>query len=170
MVIDDDGKIKTLKEAQKVFPSLTVKMPKEKPKSVDPPKPKDGLSSKPAISMVPKKTLLDISSIPGYKEVEQGVMKDKEGKHKEAMKLYKKAGELGNKAAFLNMGNCYMFGKGVEQDKKKGIEMYGKCGQIGDDELGWMRELSNDRFVCGKKLDLYGLFFIKQKIMILLDI
>ena len=147
-----------LKEAQKVFPSLTVKMPKEKPKVVDPPKPKEVLSSKPVISMVPNKTSLNTSSIPGYKEVKEGLMKDKEGKHEEAMKFYEKGGELGNKAAFLNMGNCYMFGKGVNQDKKKGIEMYEKCGSIADVELGRMRELSNDMLVCGKKLDLRGLF------------
>ena len=143
MTIDDD-KTKGLKEARKVFPSLSVKMPREKPKAVDSPK--------------PKKSSLDTSSIPGYNEVKEGLMKDKEGKHSEAMKLYEKGGELGNKAAFLNMGNCYMFGKGVSQDKKRGIEMYGKCGKIGDDELGWIRDLSNDRFMCGTELNLNGLF------------
>jgi len=99
------------------------------------------------------------SKIPGYKEVEEGLMKDKEGKHSEAMKLYEKAGELGNKAAFLNMGNCYMFGKGISQDKKKAIEMYGKCGKICDDELEWIRELSNDKYVCGITLDLSYNYF-----------
>ena len=158
----DDGKIKALKEAQKVFPSLTVKMPKEKPKVVDPPKPKEVLSSKPVISMVPNKTSLNTSSIPGYKEVKEGLMKDKEGKHEEAMKFYERGGELGNKAAFLNMGNCYLFGKGVKEDWRKAIEMWKKCGKIVDDELGWIRELSNDRFVCGKKLDLYGLFLFSE--------
>ena len=96
-------------------------------------------------------------------------MKDKEGKHSEAMKLYERGGELGNKAAFLNMGNCYMFGKGVysgfwlwakeKADKKKGIEMYEKCGKIGDDELGWIRRLSNDRYVYGEVLDLIVCFY-----------
>ena len=66
---------------------------------------------------------------------------------------------MGNKAAFLNMGNCYMFGKGVKEDWKKGIEMYGKCGKIDDDELGWIRGLSNERYVCGKELYLTCLFF-----------
>ena len=115
-------------EVKKVFPSLIKEMPSR------------------------------ITAIPGYKELSEGLKKDKEGKHSEAMKFYTRSGELGNKAAFLNMGNCYMFGKGVSKDKKKGIEMYGKCGKIGDDELGWIRELSNDRYVCGKELDLYCLF------------
>ena len=123
----------TLKEAQKVFPSVIEKMPRP------------------------------FSDIPGYKEVKEGLMKDKDGKHEEAMRLYEKGGVLGNKAAFLNMGNCYMFGKGVKEDKKKGIEMYEKCGSIGDDELGWIRELSNDKFVCGTVLNLLCLFlFIEQ--------
>ena len=98
--------------------------------------------------------------ITGYNEVKEGLMKDKEGKHSEAMRLYERGGELGNKAAFLNMGNCYMFGKGVEEDWEKGIEMWEKCGKINDDELGWMRELSNDRFVCETVLFLDSLFFI----------
>ena len=122
-----------LKEVEKVFPSLIEKMPRT------------------------------VSDIPGYKEVEEGLMKDKEGKHSAAMKLYEKAGELGNKAAFLNMGNTYMFGagsffRGVKQDKKKGIEMYGRCGRISERELEWIRKLSNDRFVCEKELDLRCLF------------
>jgi hypothetical protein len=124
-----------LKEVEKVFPSLIEKMPRT------------------------------VSDIPGYKEVEEGLMKDREGKHSAAMKLYEKAGELGNKAAFLNMGNTFMFGAGsgllrkVKPDVQKGIEMYGKCGRIDDGELGWIRELSNERFVRGAELDLNGLFF-----------
>ena len=98
----------------------------------------------------------------------EGLAKDNQGHYSEAMELYVKAGELGNKAGFLNMGNCYMFGRGmifwfgesITQNKKWGIEMYGECETIGDDELGWIRELSNDKFVCGKELDLSGLFFI----------
>ena len=53
-----------------------------------------------------------------------------------------------------------MFGKGVKRDKKKGIKMYKKCGKIGDDELGWIRKLSNDRYVCGEELNLYSLFLL----------
>ena len=89
------------------------------------------------------------------------LIKDKERKHSEAMRYYEKGGELGNKAALLNMGNCYFFGKGVEQDKEKGIEMYGMCGGIGDNELEWIRKLSNERFVCGVELDLSGLFLFE---------
>ena len=53
-----------------------------------------------------------------------------------------------------------MFGKGVDKDKMKAVEMYGKCGVINDDELVWMRKLSNDKFVCGEVLELDGLFSI----------
>ncbi len=124
-------------------------------------KKKYALAKKPVVEPEPKPVLVPVSaqepSIAGYKEVKEGLMKDKEGNHEEAMELYEKAGKLGNKAAFLNMGNCYMFGKGVKEDKKKGIEMYEKCGRIGDDELGWIRKLSNDRYVCGTKLNLKSL-------------
>ena len=125
-----------LREVQKVFPSLIKKMPS------------DGTTG--TVSQ----------SIPGYKEMEEGLEKDKAGKHSEAMKFYEEAGVLGNKAAFINMGNLYMFGKGVEQDWEKGIEMYKKCGIISDDELGWIRKLSNEKYVCGKELNLKCLFLL----------
>ena len=60
-----------------------------------------------------------------------------------------------------------MFGKGVEEDKKKGIEMYGKCGKISKRELGWIRELSNDKFVCGKELNLGCLFLLIEQFSVL---
>ena len=96
--------------------------------------------------------------IPGYRLIMEGLAKDKEGKHSEAMKLYERAGELGNKGGFMNMGNCYMFGKGVEWDRRKGLEMWKKCGKIEESEVMWMRKLSNERFVCGEELDLRCLF------------
>ena len=116
-----------LKEAEKVFPSVIVKMP---------------------------------TLIPGLTEMMEGLDKDKYGQHEEAMELYERAVNLGNKAGFINMGNCFVFGKGVEEDKWKGIEMWEKCGKIEESELWWMRELSNDRFVCSAALDLNGLFFL----------
>ena len=131
----DDEEMTGIREAMKVFPSAVKKMP------------------------------CLISSLPGYREMMEGLEKDKEGKHKEAMKLYERAGELGNKGGFMNMGNCYLFGKGVEKDRKKGIEMWKKCGKIEESEWGWLRELSNDRFVCEKELNLYGLFKSRLKKM-----
>ena len=136
----DEDEFNGLVEVKKVFPSLIKEMPSH------------------------------ITAIPGYKELNEGLKKDEEGKHSEAMEFYTRSGKLGNKAAFLNMGNCYIFGKGVysgfwfwteeKPDWRKSIEMYEKCGKIGDDELGWMRELSNDRYVCGKKLSLNSLFLL----------
>ena len=119
-----------MKETQKVFPNVIKEMPRP------------------------------IPPVAGYAEMMEGLKKDEEGKHKKAMRLYEKAGELGNKAAFLNMGNCYMFGKGVKEDRWKGVEMYGRCGRISSEEVGWMRKLSNDRFFCEKELGLEGLFFL----------
>ncbi len=173
----DSEEIELLKEAEKVYGIVFEKMPKEKPKVVDYPKPKTANPPKPKVANPPKPKVVDppkpiipkaqkkpsfvTSSIPGYKEVEEGLMKNREGNHSEAMSVYERGGELGNKAEFLNMGNCYMFGKGVNEDLSKCIEMYEKCGKIGDDELGWIKALSNDRFVCATALNLSGLFFMK---------
>ncbi len=140
-----------LREVQKVFPCLIKKMPNEKTTVV---------KSSPPQKNETERTVS--SSIPGYKEMEEGLEKDKAGKHLEAMVLYERAGELGNKAGFINMGNCYMFEKGVKQGWEKcmkGIEMYEKCGRIDDDEIEDIKELSNDHFVCEKELKLYGLLF-----------
>ncbi len=128
LFVENSEDTSVLKEVEKVFPTAIKKMPSL------------------------------ISSLPGYEEMIEGLEKDKERKHEEAMKLYERAGELGNKAGFMNMGNCYMFGKGVKQDKRKGIEMWKKCGKIEESEVRWMRKLSNDRFVCGEKMDLRSLF------------
>ncbi len=147
-----------LREVEKVYGKMFEKMPSIKRKVVEKPKPKNPASSKKEVRDIPERSTVGVPSIPGYKEVEEGLMRDKKGKHSEAMKFYEKGGELGNKAAFLNMGNCYMFGKGVGKDLEKGIEMYEKCGKIGDDELGWIRELSNDRYLCENQLNLSGLF------------
>ena len=127
-LIVDDDEMSGIDEALKVFPSAVKKMPSL------------------------------ISSLPGYEEMMEGLEKDKEGKHSEAMKLYERAGELGNKGGFMNMGNCFLFGKGVEEDGEKGIEMWKKCGKIEESEVMWMRKLSNERFVCGKELYLVSLF------------
>ena len=124
----DDEELSVLKEAEKVFPSAVKKMPSL------------------------------ISSLPGYKEMMRGLEKDKEGKHSEAMKLYERAGKLGNKGGFMNMGNYYLFEEGFFDKKKKGLEMWKKCGKIEESEVRWMRKLSNDRFVCGKELYLVSLF------------
>ena len=124
----DDEEMSGIHEALKVFPSAVKKMPSL------------------------------ISSVPGYEEMMRGLAKDKEGKHKEAMKLYERAGKLGNKGGFMNMGNFYLFEKSFFDKKKKGPEMWKKCGKIEESEVRWMRKLSNDRFVRGEVLDLSCLF------------
>ena len=43
---------------------------------------------------------------------------------KKAAKLYKRAVELGNATAALNLGHLYSQGRGVKQDKKKSLQLY----------------------------------------------
>ena len=100
-----------------------------------------------------------ISEVPQYDLLHEALMKHQSGDHSGAVKLYEEAIKSGNKLAYLNLGNCYLFGIGVSWDKKKGLEMYSKCGEIDSEGLLWMKKLSNDKFVCGKKLELWGLFF-----------
>lgn len=45
-----------------------------------------------------------------------------------AIRYYKRAAELGDKSAMLDLGGCYMSGRGVERDAKEAARWY---------ELGW---------------------------------
>ena len=154
----DDDEMSVLKEVEKVFPSVIGKMPSVRPTVVklktETPTVFPDKTNRP----ISKGGEMNVSSLPGYREMMDGLKKDREGKHEEAMRLYERAGELGNKGGFMNMGNCYMFGKGVKEDRWKGIEMWMKCGRIEESEVRWMRKLSNDRFVCGEELNLNCLF------------
>ncbi len=157
----DDDEMGGIHEALKVFPSAIKKKPNVKSKHVEVELKVKQVTERTGTIVPPAqmgKRDGFISSLPGYREMMEGLEKDKEWNHSEAMKLYERAGELGNKGGFMNMGNCYLFGKGVGEDKRKGIEMWKKCGKIEESEVRWMRKLSNDRFMCGEDLDLHGLF------------
>ena len=43
---------------------------------------------------------------------------------KKAAKIYRRAVELGNATAALNLGHLYSHGRGVKQDKKKSLQLY----------------------------------------------
>ena len=43
---------------------------------------------------------------------------------KKAAKIYRRAGELGNVEAIVNLGNLYVTGSGVKLDKKKAERLY----------------------------------------------
>ena len=92
--------------------------------------------------------------IPFYGRLKSALQKHKEGKHSEAIEIFKDLAGKGCKLAFLNLGNCFMFGMGVERDRKKGLEMYEKCGRVSDDDFLWMRGLSNDHYSFLAHLDL----------------
>jgi hypothetical protein len=52
-----------------------------------------------------------------------------------------------------------MFGVGVSENKETGLEYWINGGRIEENDLGWMRELSNSRYVSKSVLDLRGLLF-----------
>ncbi len=89
-----------------------------------------------------------------YDSLKLALVRHNEGKHSEAIRIYSELSEKGCQLAYLNLGNCYLFGVGVEKDIDKGFEMYGRCGAINDDDLKWMRRLSNDRYMNVNTLNL----------------
>jgi TPR repeat protein len=64
----------------------------------------------------------------GYKyDVGDGVKQDKA----QAIKLYTKAGELGNAGAIYNLGLIYSNGEGVPKDKLKAASLYRRAADLG---------------------------------------
>jgi TPR repeat protein len=51
---------------------------------------------------------------------------------KKAVKIYKRAVELGNVRAMTNLGGCYERGHGVAQDNKKAMQLYRMASARGD--------------------------------------
>ena len=69
--------------------------------------------------------------------------KHKKGKHEEAADIYMKCFLKGSRIGSFNYGNCLMFGVGVTEYKETGLEFWINGGRIEENDLGWMRELSN---------------------------
>ena len=49
-----------------------------------------------------------------------------------ALEWYTKAAEQGDATAQYNLGACYEYGEGVEQDMEKAVELYRKAAEQGD--------------------------------------
>ena len=58
-----------------------------------------------------------------------------------ALECWEQAAELGNVTSYYNIGNAYMYGRGVERDGKKAIHYYELAATKGDvnarHNLGW---------------------------------
>ena len=102
--------------------------------------------------------------VPFYDSLKFALTKHDERNHSEAVKIYSELVEKGSQLACFNLGNCYLFGVGVRKDRKKGLELFGKCGGVKNDDLDWMRKLSNCMFVCNKNLDLGSLLYITSSL------
>ena len=94
-----------------------------------------------------------------YDMLVEGLEKHKRGKHEEASDIYMRCVLRGSRIGSLNYGNFLMFGAGVGEDKERGLEYWMNGGKIEENEMGWMRELSNSRYVSRSVLDLRGLLF-----------
>ena len=74
---------------------------------------------------------------------------------KKAIELYLEAGSKGCAVAYFNIGNLYMFGIGVEQDKNVGLDWWKKGGHVDGNDVWWMKTLSNDGLIENKELGLH---------------
>ena len=84
----------------------------------------------------------------------------REGKHKEAVGIYLREADEGNKIACLNVGNCYLFGVGVECDVMKGLSWWMNGGHVEDENIGLYKLLSNFQYMGRSDIDLSGLFLL----------
>lgn len=50
----------------------------------------------------------------------------------EAYYWYGKAAQVGNASAMYELGNMYMFGKGVPRNKKAAYKWYSKAAELGE--------------------------------------
>ena len=98
-------------------------------------------------------------SVPFYDLLKQALTKHNEGKHGEAVNIYCDLIDKGCKLAFYNLGNCYLFGVGVEKDGKKGLELFQKGSVIEGDDFVLMNELSNSDYMKKRTLDLGVSFY-----------
>ena len=97
------------------------------------------------------------SEDPAQELLVRALEKHERGEHRAAVELYKKAAEKGSQIACFNLGNCYRSGRGAGRNWQKAIEWWKKGGEIKAEDVEWMRELSNDRWMKATKLDLRGL-------------
>ena len=63
--------------------------------------------------------------------VEKGVAAYRAQNYTKAVKLFRKAADMGNRVAQLNMGTCYYNGQGVPEDNTKAFEWYLKSAEQG---------------------------------------
>lgn len=108
---------------------------------------------------------VSIKTIPFFDELNSALNKHKDS-HAEAAAIYTAISKKGSQLALLNLGNCFMFGLGVRMDKKKGLDMFESCGSLVDDDLEWMRALSNDQRLGKTSLSLGVSFFKKGFIIV----
>jgi len=53
-------------------------------------------------------------------------------KLREAAEQYREAAEEGDAEAMINLGWCYRYGQGVEQDEKEAVKWYRKAAEQGN--------------------------------------
>ena len=63
---------------------------------------------------------------------------------KTAFKWYKKSAELGNSYAMYGLGECYFYGRGVEESTDKAMKCYIKAAEMGNNYASLRYEAFSD--------------------------
>ena len=80
------------------------------------------------------------------------------GEHNKAFDIYLERACGGSQIACFNLGNCFIFGVGVECDVMTGLSFWMNGGSIKDEDVELMRILSNFKYMGRNEIDLSGLF------------
>ena len=91
---------------------------------------------------------------------DSGEMSEAEKEWEEGMKLYLEASKEKSKIGSLNVGVGMMLGIGLKQEIEGGLSLLKTVGEVCDEEIWMIRELSNREFFIHDGIDLSGLLFV----------
>ena len=92
---------------------------------------------------------------------DSGKMSEAEKEWEEGMGLYLEASKEKSKIGSMNVGVGMMLGIGITQEIEKGLSLLKTVGEVCDDEIWMIRELSNREFFIHDGIDLSGLLIIQ---------
>jgi hypothetical protein len=89
-----------------------------------------------------------------------GKDEEAEEERRKGMERCERAAENGSRIGMWNAGMGYLLGVGVEQDFERGVKWLKEAGEVKEEDVWMIRELSNREFF-SKRVDLSGLLMNK---------